>query len=212
MNRTNTSTIPDFFATLLSGTGVIEEQEARGQREIVKSESLPTPDAKTRAQYEQLGFIFGTPVDDDPLFTHVILPKGWSLAATDHSMHNSIVDERGRVRGSFFYKSSFYDRKADLYEPSHRYRVTKHYEPNRVRATDSYDDYKIVHYDVVDNTDSAVIFSVKRIIDLLSPNKGGEHGAWWNEHNEVEKLVCAECVAWLDENYPEHGSCSAYWD
>jgi hypothetical protein len=209
---TNTAVIPNFLAPILSGTGFIEEQEAQGQREAVKSESLPTPDTKVRAQYESLGVIFGVAVDGDPIFTHATLPKGWSLKPTDHNMHNNIVDAAGRVRGSFFYKAAFYDRKADLYAPNRRYLATKHYEANRARASDCYDDYKILDYDVVDTVDGTVIFSVKRTVDLLSPNKGGEHSAWWTKSEETERLTIAECKAWLDENYPDHENCAAYWD
>src|SRR6185436_8068032 len=34
--------------------------------------------------------------------------------ATDHSMYTDLVDDKGRVRASIFYKAAFYDRKADI--------------------------------------------------------------------------------------------------
>jgi hypothetical protein len=209
---TNTAAqLPGIAALLLTGTGFIEEQEAQGQREAVKSESLPTPDAKIRVQYENLGVIFGAPVHGDPIFTHATLPKGWSIKPTDHVMHNSIVDAAGRVRGSFFYKAAFYDRSANLRAPARRYCVIKHCEASREDADDCYDDYKILDYDVVDNATGVVIFSVKRVVEALSPNKGGDHGEWWRQSNEIESAVAAECKAWLDENYPDHENHAAYW-
>jgi hypothetical protein len=61
----------------------------------------------------------------DDLFQVVILPPGWKKEATSHSMWNNLVDDRGLVRATFFYKAAFYDRDAFL-NLSRRFRADSH--------------------------------------------------------------------------------------
>lgn len=90
--------------------GFIEGQEARGQREVVNSDRIPTKgDA---AALEALGFVLGEVDPQDKLFRAAALPAGWSRATTDHSMYSDIVDANGRPRVSIFYKAAYYDRDA----------------------------------------------------------------------------------------------------
>lgn len=93
--------------------GAIEASEARGQAQFVASQSLPT-DVRDRKVFEALGFTFGKPFKDDPLFAPATLPAGWTKRGTSHDMHSEILDEKGRVRAGVFYKAAFYDRKADM--------------------------------------------------------------------------------------------------
>lgn len=117
---TNTSD-PDevrgfFMESLVTGSErAIYAQEAAGQRELVNSEVLPSDLRGPQADWEALGFVFGDPVPNDPLFRKVTLPKGWSRRGTEHSMWSEIVDERGIARVGVFYKAAFYDRKADMH-------------------------------------------------------------------------------------------------
>ena len=90
----------------------ITGQERAGQHELVHSDRLPT--ACDKAAFEALGFTFGDPDPDDPLFMPATLPEGWTKKATDHSMGSVIVDPLGRERVSIFYKAAFYDRKAHM--------------------------------------------------------------------------------------------------
>lgn len=97
--------------------GGVEGIEASGQRALVESQSLPT-DIRTAegdddvASYLALGFTFGEPDADDPLFRPATLPEGWEIRATEHAMWSDIVDERGLVRVRVFYKAAPYDRRA----------------------------------------------------------------------------------------------------
>lgn len=91
----------------------IEEMEARGARQVVASDKIPT-DAPW-ARLAELGFVRGDAVYGDELFTHVKLPEGWRREGTGHSMHTDIVDERGVPRVGIFYKAAFYDRRADAH-------------------------------------------------------------------------------------------------
>lgn len=103
------------FAACLEGG--IEAQEARGQRELINSDVLPTDlgrEKDSRAKYEALGFVFGATVVDDPIFQNATLPKGWKRQGSNHSMWSHIIDERGLKRVAIFYKAAFYDRSAHM--------------------------------------------------------------------------------------------------
>lgn len=114
-----------FLAASMGSGGVaraIEEQEAQGQHELVNSMQLPRQmgyDANDRAAYEKLGFKFaeekpGEQLKGDKLFIDAALPEGWKKVRTDHSMWSNIVDTKGRVRVTVFYKAAFYDRDAHM--------------------------------------------------------------------------------------------------
>jgi hypothetical protein len=97
-----------LLARLLSS---IEAQEDAGQAVFVVSESLPIDGtAGYETELRKLGFVLGEPADE--LFMHAKLPQGWRKAPTEHSMHSSVLDDRGRCRGAVFYKAAFYDRRA----------------------------------------------------------------------------------------------------
>lgn len=105
--------------------GAIEASEARGQAQFVASQSLPS-DVRDRKVFEALGFTFGEPYKDDPIFAPATLPAGWTKRGTDHDMHSEILDEKGRVRAGVFYKAAFYDRHADM-SLRGRYRINQEY-------------------------------------------------------------------------------------
>ena len=94
--------------------GSIEQQESRGQRELVNSDVLPAEIHGDRQKLENAGVIFGEPVEDDPLFINATLPDGWKKQATDHSMWSNLVDSDGNERARIFYKAAFYDRCASM--------------------------------------------------------------------------------------------------
>lgn len=208
--RNTSKDLPGAAALLLTGTGYIEAQEARGAQEAVESHTLPTPNARVREQYETLGFVFGEPFADDPLFCFVTMPQGWTKCRTNHSMHNDIVDAAGNVRGSFFYKAAFYDRKADLYAPNIRYRIREHYDGPRTE--DSYDRHKVVHYEVIDTARAdTVLHTVSRRVNAVPPSKGGDHQAFWSEREQLTEQVFAECKVWLTDHFPDWTNPAAYW-
>lgn len=90
----------------------IEAQEAQGQREFVESTLLPKR-VNSPMAWEKLLSLGATRGDDfDDLFVNATLPPGWSKVATRHSMWSDLVDGRGLIRGSVFYKAAFYDRDA----------------------------------------------------------------------------------------------------
>jgi hypothetical protein len=162
---TNTATQPLQLHALgmLCDPSYVEHQEAQGQHEVsnagknfdrARIVQLPTTkDAKIRQQYEALGFVFGEPVNGDPIFSFVTIPAGWSIEPTSHNMHNDIVDEQGRRRDSFFYKAAFYDRDAILYSATNRYRV----EEYSLDVRDTYERCALQRYRILDRVLAAPI-------------------------------------------------------
>lgn len=127
--RKPTNTTEDFKQRIERGDpsvildampGGIEAEERRGQAELVASESLPTDIARygnpadDRGTLERWGFKLGEPFPEDPMFMPVELPKGWKREGTDHAMHSSVLDAKGRKRIAVFYKAASYDRRADM--------------------------------------------------------------------------------------------------
>lgn len=90
----------------------ITDQEAAGQRQLVNSDRLPSEAKGDRGEWEALGFRFGDPDPDDPMFMPATLPDGWKRVPSDHDMWSHVIDQHGRKRVSVFYKAAFYDRSA----------------------------------------------------------------------------------------------------
>ncbi|MER6515216.1 hypothetical protein [Nonomuraea sp. NPDC001636] len=141
IENTNNPATRDAFllGALLGQTNdeLIGSQEARGQQQLVHSDRLPTKRRDDRDAYEALGFTFGAPDADDPLFTPTTLPDGWTReAADDHDMWSYVVDRLGRRRVAMFYKAAFYDRRADMHIVNVREYVTSQVYRERPIVTD----------------------------------------------------------------------------
>lgn len=201
----------DGLAGVLGGgkaSDAILRQEARGQQEAVNSEQLPTKGllGEYRKVWEAMGIKIvekepGTTSSSDSLFCAVELPKGWKKRATDHSMWNELVDDKGRVRGKFFYKAAFYDRDAFMQSPQCRFTL-------RVDSSGPRDDWeRIFRYQVLDGT--KVLFSVEAEKLRYEQFDREKYDA-----NEVtEKRLRKECEDWLVANgFPLWKDPTAYWD
>ncbi len=113
---TNTAVEEQHLEWLMGGDpAAIEAQEAEGQKQLAGTGTLPTRvfGKTTREDVEALGFIFGEPYEDDPMFTPVEFPPGWELVATEHSMWLHL-EFNGVNKGVVYYKAAFYDRSATL--------------------------------------------------------------------------------------------------
>lgn len=111
-NTTNDSTVEKLANSFPGG---IENQEAAGQADLVKDDTLPTEITEDcQVMLEKAGVIFKGPVKDDPLFQHVILPKGWKKLPTLHDMWSHLEDDKYKLRAKIFYKAAFYDRRARM--------------------------------------------------------------------------------------------------
>jgi hypothetical protein len=94
------------------GGSPIVAMEKRGQQQLVNSDRLPSDLKGDRAEWDALGFTFGDPDPDDPLFMPATLPEGWKREPADHDMWSYVTDQHGRHRVEVFYKAAFYDRSA----------------------------------------------------------------------------------------------------
>lgn len=186
----------------------IEEQEAQGQREAVHSDTLPSRGSEDPA-WAKMGVRFGEPVPGDALFRYVELPRGWKKEATGHSMWNKLVDDRGRERGSFFYKAAFYDRDAHI-NIVRRFSVRSEY----VSAPPRGNEYVRAHAKRVIVTDCGKEVFTTREIPTVPENipRGKAAYVAHEKHDADEKLLRAEAEAWLaEQGYPEWEDTSAYW-
>lgn len=172
----------------------IERQEARGQRDLLNSTTLPTDlgDNKTRAILEKAGVKFIGPVEGDDIFQHVELPDGWKKAGTEHPMWSKLVDEKGRERAAIFYKAAFYDRSAHLSLTS-RYRIDMDYD--RLKK---------------ENVVIAYIKDGEQIIHTTEPKGFSDKNS--PERFELTEQTRSEAANWLKTNFPDWQNPGAYWD
>ncbi len=164
--------------------GGIEASEARGQGELVRSESLPT-NCRERADLETAGVKFGEPYPDDPIFCQATLPSGWTKKATHHSMWSHLIDEKGRKRASIFYKAAFYDRSAHM----------------RVECRYGYSAYE-------DGSDKDHLRCVVRDGETVIHDLGERRSTDYESGKKLEKAA----EAWLAEHFPDWRNPAAYWD
>jgi hypothetical protein len=164
--------------------GGIEKQEAKGQEEFISMQTLPQNCPKENL--ERLGFVFGA--DEDDIFVNVQFPEGWEKKPTEHSMWTDLLDEKGRKRGSIFYKASFYDRSAKL-----------HFN-NRFSFSQDYEVKDGVQYRVKDGSD--IIFTTDKI-------ECEEYSdTYWAADDNLKDI----CLAYLKEHYPIWEDETKYWD
>lgn len=171
----------DGLGIMAGMPGAIVASEAAGQKELVANETLPTEMGVEReAVTKATGIQFGDPVDD--LFVNVTLPDGWSKRATDHSMWSELVDDRGRVRATIFYKAAFYDRRATMHF-SRFFTIDGDYDKGEVHVVNTSGDL---------------------VKDFGSADRTVSSDGYY--------ALCDEAQAWLDKNHPENGGSFAYWD
>ncbi|MES3011957.1 MAG: hypothetical protein V4738_14305 [Pseudomonadota bacterium] len=171
-----------------STPGGIEAQEAAGQADLVNgSDRLPkdilgwTCPVSRAEITAATGIQFGAGIDD--LFVSVTLPNGWSIKATDHSMHSKLLDASGVERASIFYKAAFYDRKASI-TFNCRYRVDMNWGGDPVAVS------------VVDGKTKAVIHAA---------------GECASRDYERRHALESQATEWLSHHHPEHRNPMAYW-
>jgi hypothetical protein len=196
MNKTNRASITPAAAAafgkgdidnfLVAATpGGIEAQEAAGQITLCASATLPLimRPASVQKTLEGWGFKFGAEVDG--IFITATFPPGWKKQATDHSMWSDLLDDKGRKRGSIFYKAAFYDRSAHM-------RLNSRYSLNFYLDGSAKGHYRMAAFDC----DTEI-------------HSFGEYDS--NDFKgDDERRKTAE--TWLTERFPEWQSETAYWD
>ena len=146
---------------------------------------LPRDMRPSKEAFEAIGFKFED-IGDDVLY-QATLPEGWTLKS-DGGYWTYLIDEKGRERGSYFYKGAFYDRNGHM-------NLTQ-----RFHAT----------YDNVDpkDWDSPVKVYVKDADGTILFEAGQCDKAYSDEY---DKLM-SKAKDYLKTNYPEWEDASKYWD
>ena len=114
---TNTLNAPKIEWLFGGNPNAIEDQEAKGQQELVMSSQLPVKVNSPRGvnaaeKYTELGIKVIEQTNGDNLFLNVTLPDGWQIQPTGHSMWSKLIDANGKEIASIFCKAAFYDREA----------------------------------------------------------------------------------------------------
>ena len=152
----------------------------------------------TFSQYERMGIQVVNEYDD--LFFSVVLPEGWEIQGTGHSMWNDVTDDKGRKRISFFYKGVFYDRDA-FSNFSYRYGFD-------ISPFDDYKDPDVSYNDRKFEPWTLYITDCgKRILTLTSVTAKTDK-EYLNQDDALRKEACK----YLDEHYPYWKDINAYWD
>lgn len=191
---TNTEREPRLDWLFGGNPRAIENQEAQGQSELVNSDQLP---AKANSygninpveQYEKMGIKVIGQTDGDELFLDVVLPEGWKKQATDHSMWNNLVDDKGRVRAMFFYKAAFYDRDSFINFKT------------RYETSCDFSDKTSMTYIAKDTATGEVIYKAPIMTrDCNDP-----------DYFKNQDAFQAQCRGYLDTNFPDWNDINAYW-
>ena len=148
----------------------------------------------SREEWEELGFVFNDIPGDDVL-CNAILPEGWSMRTTEHSMQNEIMDENGMKRGSMFYKAAPYDRCAHM-SLERRYKVCLGHVG---------DDYSTS--EVYFGNEKEKLF----IAGQVHIPKDISHEEMLTKYYEMDELKDV-AKNFGDENYPGWESALAYWE
>jgi len=191
---TNTTKTPRYEWLMGGNPNAIEAQEAQGQKELVKSAQLPSKANSPRSinaedQYALMGIKVIGKTEGDEMFFDVEMPSGWKKEATDHSMWNNLLDDKGRVRATFFYKAAFYDRDAFV-SFSTRYIWTTKFTKDSMS------------FFVKDNATGEVVFETEEMSkDVNDP-----------DYFKTQEDLQNQCKQFLKDTFPEHENINAYWD
>jgi hypothetical protein len=189
----------DLANALAAGVaGGIEEQERRGQEKTVEEQTIPMR-MDTWEALEKLGFKKGAAKDN--LFYACTFPDGWKkVPYKDHSMWNHIMDGKGRVRGSFFYKAAFYDQDA-FGRMQSRYGVEWRYDGD-VKIIEAVD--RGVLYDEKSGLAKPKVLQEFQIAEAEKGN--------YKARDRAENLAFFAAGVWLAERFPGWDDVTIYWD
>lgn len=185
-----------------STPGGIEAQEAQGQKDLIEKQQLPKEGLMNRPDIlegmKKLGFTILETGDD--LFIDCVFPEGWKLKATDHSMHNELLNEKGRKRAGIFYKAAFYDRSANINIINNIGYVVDHIgfiNGNYDRDEKGYVSEKTPFVGMVKDASENVLFITSEKLMKTT---------------ELEAMLKNLCLEFLADNYPDYENPFKYWD
>lgn len=191
-------------------SNAIENQERREQLSVVRNCRLPKRGNGgvpleyirdtvefTKQQYERMGIKIIDEYDD--LFYAVELPDGWEIKPTDHSMWNDVVDDKGRIRISFFYKGAFYDRDA-----------FSNFNQRYDYATLPFDDYKthVSNDERLIKPWSLCVTDCNERLKVIEERIITTAEEKWKMMDEFDSIG----EKYMNEHYPDWEDINAYWD
>lgn len=210
----------ELLLEMMVGDGAIEHQEARGQEELVNSSQLPRKqnshhDLTIEKHYKKMGVKIVEDSGGDDLFMDVILPEGWKLESTDHSMWNKLVDDKGRERASIFYKAAFYDRDAFINFNRRFYpRCDEDFVRNNEDGPYERINASTFYGRVYDG--EKVVFETKPEtykVKYEGENSDKKHREWWAGYEQLKTNLRKKAIEWLKKNkYKKYENPHAYWD
>lgn len=206
----------------------IENQEKRGQAEVVRTQRLPRKindhnvpreifwsgttqdmDYETKRQITSANIEAYTRVqyekmgieiinEADDLFWNVKLPEGWKVKATSHSMWNEVRDNKGRKRMTFFYKAAFYDRSAFS-------NLQTRFQLEVTHTADPDSDYEIWKASDFQGTvkDGDTIIYQTRCVPATED---------YSKDDKIKDELWEEIRIFMDEHWPKYKDVHAYWD
>lgn len=233
MNKKMDNMMTFFDAWFLSERGedpskAIENQERRGQAEVVRASKLPKKlnshkvpnailwsgttedmDYNTKREITSANIEAYTRVqyekigitiisEDDDLFWNVKLPKGWEIKATDHAMWNEVRDDKGRKRMTFFYKAAFYDRDAFS-------NLQTRFQLDVTHIADPNSDYDVWRASDIQGT-------VKDGDNIIYQTKCIPAVEDYAEEAAIKEELWEEIRSFMNKNWPEYRDVYAYWD
>lgn len=146
---------------------------------------LPKEMRPNQAVFEALGFTFED--DGDDVLCKATLPDGWKLKS-DGGYWTYLIDEKGRERGSYFYKGAFYDRSGHMSLNQRFHATSEHIDP---------EDWESPVNVIVKDADGTILFTAGQCTKTYS--------------DEYDELM-AKAKDYLKTNYPEWENPSMYWD
>lgn len=191
----NNYEIVDMLLRMMSGEeNVLQNIEAEGQGELIRSTKFPKDMHPERSVWEELGFKFKNIPDDDLLYEG-ILPNGWNIQGIGHPMWTEIIDKDNNIRGTMFYKASPYDRKAFM-SLNQKYKIEQEtsYNPNSV----------VYSYYFGNEEEKLYTSDTVEVFDDDFEEKA-------NEYNIMLESIKQEVKSFADENYPGWDSVKNYW-
>ena len=150
----------------------------------------------SKEECEKLGFQFNE-TSGASLLHGLVLPLGWSIQKSNLCFFKTIVDDKGRERGTIYNSSVFADGEEKMIL-SLKYSVRE-----MVTLNDSNSTTFLVYF----GSNDEILFTAGTCV---MPKTVGNEGLqqWKKEKKELHELA----TMFADENYPNWRDFGAYWD
>ena len=146
---------------------------------------LPKNMKPSKSNFEELGFRFEDTGDE--VLYKATMPDGWTLESNGGYWTN-LVDEKGRKRGSYFYKGAFYDRRGSM-------SLNKRFSATYEHSID--EDYESPVNVFAQDIDGTILFDA---------------GQCNRAYSDEFFVLLSQVRNYLDSNFPGWEDVGKYWD